>query len=118
MQHLNQGLVHTAREARIGQMRHSALLATIKHDRADLLSQLLNHLGNRHFARTLADLSAAEQVRALRLLNAKKRASLYRELSQPQRDLWHAVLKREARRSLIRRLTSWLRPARLKATRP
>lgn len=83
----------SARSARVAVMRERALLATIDRNRADLLTQLLNHLGNKAFASTLSALSGAQQVEALSLLTTDKRAALYRELSQSQRQLWREALK-------------------------
>lgn len=121
MPRLNTPTVTPTRDARIGQMRQRALLATIERDRADLLTQLVNHLGPKNTALTLADLSTNQLVKALKMLEADKRAAVYRELSQTQRDLWHAAHKRSAGHPLtaaLARLTSWLRPARFEATRP
>lgn len=79
----------SSRADRIGTMRTRAMLAALSNHRADLLAQLLSHLGDKTFAQTLATLSAREQVAALRMLSTERRASVFRELTQPQREIWH-----------------------------
>ena len=92
-------------------MRTRALLAALSNHRADLLAQLLSHLGDKTFAQTLATLSAREQVAALRMLSTERRASVFRELTQPQREIWHHAAQREqqAKRSLLTRCKQLLR---------
>ena len=100
-----------SRADRIGTMRTRALLAALSNHRADLLAQLLSHLGDKTFAQTLATLSAREQVAALRMLSTERRASVFRELTQPQREIWHHAAQREqqAKRSLLTRCKQLLR---------
>ena len=101
----------SSRADRIGTMRTRAMLAALSNHRADLLAQLLSHLGDKTFAQTLATLSAREQVAALRMLSTERRASVFRELTQPQRDIWHHAAHREqqAKRSLLTRCKQLLR---------
>ena len=101
----------SSRADRIGTMRTRALLAALSNHRADLLAQLLSHLGGKTFAQTLATLSAREQVAALRMLSTERRASVFRELTQPQREIWHHAAQREqqAKRSLLTRCKQQLR---------
>ena len=104
----------TARTERIVTMRARALFAALSNQRPDLLQQLLAHLGNRTFAETLGTLSAQEQVAALRMLSSERRAAVFRELSQPQREIWHQASQREMRasRSLLVRCRQLLRAPR------
>lgn len=101
----------TPRAERIVVMRTRALLAAVSHQRADLLSQLLSHLGHKTFAQTLATLPSRDQVAALRMLSAERRAAVFRELSQPQREIWHkaSLLEQQAQRSLFARCKQFLR---------
>lgn len=101
----------SSRADRIGTMRTRALLAALSNHRADLLAQLLSHLGDKTFAQTLATLSAREQVAALRMLSTERRASVFRELTQPQREIWHKAVQAEAARkpSLLIRCKQLLR---------
>ena len=100
-----------SRADRIVVMRTRALFAALSNQRADLLMQLLSHLGTRTFAQTLATLSAREQVAALRMLSTERRASVFRELTQPQREIWHKAVQAEAARkpSLLIRCKQLLR---------
>ena len=102
---------NSSRADRIVVMRTRALLAALSNHRADLLAQLLSHLGDKTFAQTLATLSAREQVAALRMLSTERRASVFRELTQPQREIWHHAAQREqqAKRSLLTRCKQLLR---------
>ena len=77
------------RAERIERMRTRALQAAIRHDRADLLQQLHSHMGDKLFAQSLTQLHSHDQVAALRMLSAVRRASVFQELSQTQRELWH-----------------------------
>ena len=77
------------RAERIERMRTRALQAAIRHDRADLLQQLHSHMGDKLFAQSIAQLHSHDQVAALRMLSAVRRASVFQELTQPQRDIWH-----------------------------
>lgn len=85
-----------SRADRIVVMRTRALFAALSNQRADLLMQLLSHLGTRTFAQTLATLSAQEQVAALRMLSAERRAAVFRELTQAQREIWHKAVQAES----------------------
>ena len=101
----------SSRADRIGTMRTRAMLAALSNPRADLPAQLPAHLGDKTFAQTLATLSASEQVAALRMLSTERRASVFRELTQPQREIWHHAAQREqqAKRSLLTRCKQLLR---------
>ncbi|QIL70292.1 hypothetical protein G7048_07955 [Diaphorobacter sp. HDW4B] len=102
---------NSSRADRIGTMRTRALLAALSNHRADLLAQLLSHLGDKTFAQTLATLSAREQVAALHMLSTERRASVFRELTQPQRDIWHQAVQTEqqAKPSMLVRCKQLLR---------
>lgn len=99
------------RADRVSTMRERAVLATLDNERPDLLQQLHSHLGSRTLARTLSNIDAARQVKALQLLPTGARAAVYRELSTAQRALWHQACRAEAQRHApwLNRLAGQLR---------
>ncbi len=109
-------LHRTDRTDRVAHMRERAVLSTLTHDRADLLQQLHSHLGSRAFADTLQGMNAERQVKALQLLSTSRRAAVFRELTQAQREIWHQACKAEALRDaslrhklLVQLRTQWQR---------
>lgn len=94
---VNSAIATSARDDRITVMRTRAVLAALSHERADLLQQLVSHMGAKAFAQTLAPMPARTQTTALRMLSPEKRAVIFRDLTPSQREIWHKACHLEMR---------------------